>query len=105
MSIKHDCIVPGELSPAAANPERLRRERTCVLKTSVGNKNSIFSFLQIMDFEKIREKVEKQQDESEAPLSQLNGWKISNEKQMGKLTEHARQCPRNVRVFCGKKKC
>ena len=71
-NVYETCIVPGELSPAAANPERLRRERTC-------DKNSIFLFLQILDFEKIREKVEKQQDEWEL-LSQRNGWKISNER-------------------------
>ena len=62
-------MVPGELSPAAANPERLRRERSRVLNTTVGNKKSIFPLLQIMDFENIREKVESQQDESESTLS------------------------------------
>lgn len=62
-------MVPGELSPAATNPERLRRERTRVLQTIVGNKKSILPLLQIMDFEKIRQKVESQQDESESTLS------------------------------------
>ena len=62
-------VVPGELSPAAANPEKLRRERSRVLKTTVGNQKTIFPLLQIMDFEKIREKVESQQDESESTLS------------------------------------
>ena len=62
-------MVPGELSPAAANPERIRRERSRILKTTVGNQKSIFPLLQIMDFEKIREKVESQQDESESTLS------------------------------------
>ena len=63
-------IVPGELSPAATNPERLRRERSRALKMSFGNQKSFSPLLQIMDFEKIREKVERQQDESESPLSQ-----------------------------------
>ena len=31
--------------------------------------------------------------------------KSYSDEQVGKLTEHARECPRNVRVFCGKKKC
>ena len=62
-------MVPGELSSAAANPERLRRERSRVLKTTVGNQKTIFPLLQIMDFEKICEKVESQQDESESTLS------------------------------------
>ena len=62
-------MVPGELSPAAPNPERLRRERSRVLNTTVANKKSFFPLLQIMDFENIREKVESQQDESESTLS------------------------------------
>ena len=62
-------MVPAELSPAASNPERLKRERKRALKITVGTQRSILPLLQILDFEKIRRKVEAQQDESEATLT------------------------------------
>ena len=65
-------IIPGEVSPAAANPERVRRERSHILATTATSKSSkeLMPLLKILDFEKIREKVENEQDASESELSE-----------------------------------
>ena len=63
-------VIPGELSPAAANPERVRRERSNILATTSKTSRELMPILKILDFNKIREKVEKEQDASDSELSQ-----------------------------------
>lgn len=63
-------IIPAEVSPAAANPERIRRERSNVLTTTSKSSKELMPLLKILDFEKIREKVENEQDASESELSE-----------------------------------
>ena len=63
-------IIPGEVSPAAANPERVRRERSNILATTSKSSKELMPLLKILDFSQIREKVEKNQDASESTLSE-----------------------------------
>jgi hypothetical protein len=54
-------VIPGEVSPAAANPGRIRRERAHILATTATSKTNkeLLPLLKIIDFQKIREKVKK----------------------------------------------
>ena len=63
-------IIPGEVSPAAANPERVRGERSNILPTTSKSSRELMPLLKILDFSKIREKVEKEQDASDSELSE-----------------------------------
>ena len=63
-------IIPGEVSPAAANPERVRRERSNILATTSKSSKELMPLLKILDFSQIREKVEKEQDASDSALSE-----------------------------------
>ena len=62
-------IIPGEVSPAAANAERVRRERSRILSTTSTTRKELMPLLKILDFEKIREKVEKEQDSTDSEFS------------------------------------
>lgn len=62
-------IIPGEVSPAAANAERVRRERSRILSTTSTTRKELMPLLKILDFEKIREKVEKEQDAADSEFS------------------------------------
>ncbi|XP_068726506.1 uncharacterized protein [Montipora capricornis] len=62
-------IIPGEVSPAAANPERVRRERSRILSTASASRKELMPLLKILDFQEIREKVEKEQDAADSELS------------------------------------
>ena len=52
------------MSLAAANPERVRRERSNILAATSKCRKELMPLLKILDFNKIREKVEKEQDAS-----------------------------------------
>ena len=63
-------IIPREVSPAAANPERVRRERSRILSTTSTSRKELMPLLKFLDFQKIQEKVEKEQDASDSELSE-----------------------------------
>ena len=103
-------VIPGEVSPAAANPERVRRERSNILATTSKSSRELMPLLKILDFTKIREKVEKEQDASDSELSQ------EVNKMMGKYQmegveylfkpgrKHACLCPRISVYFWAKQR-
>ena len=67
-------IIPGEVSPAAANPERVRRERSRILSTASTSRKELMPLLKILDFQEIREKVEKEQDAADSDqVNQMMG--------------------------------
>ena len=47
-------IIPEEVSPAAVNPERIRRERSSVLTTTSKSSKELMPLLKILDFKKIK---------------------------------------------------
>ena len=48
--------VPGEYSPAAANPERIRGERKVALSSFIGTNKQFLPLLKIMDFSPLQKK-------------------------------------------------
>ncbi len=76
-------IIPAEVSPAAANPERIHCERLNILTTTSKSSKELMPLLKILDFKKIREKVENEQDASESELSkqvnEMMGAKMVNQ--------------------------
>ena len=70
-------ILPGEVSPPTANPERVCRERSRIFATeSTARKVLLMPVLKILDFKKIREKVEKEQDATDSENSKWSNSSI-----------------------------
>ena len=52
------------------NPEKVCREKSCVLSTTSKSSKELLPLLKVLNFDKIREKVEKEQDTSDSELSE-----------------------------------
>jgi hypothetical protein len=63
-------ILPAEVSPAACNPERIRKERKIALIQSNAHASELKPLLQILEFKNIKKRVEGDQDELDGELTQ-----------------------------------
>lgn len=75
------------MSPAAANPERVLCERSCILSTT---STSTKELMPILNFEKIQEKVEKGQDADQRP-SKPNDGQVPNGGCRGNVEDASRK--------------
>ena len=104
-------VIPGEVSPAAANPERVRRERSNILAKTSKCSKELMPLLKILDFNKVREKVEKEQNASDSELSQQVRNKMMGKYQMEGVEylfkpgrKHAFLCPRISLYYLAKQR-
>ena len=103
-------IIPGKVWPAAANPERVRRERSNILATTSKSTKELMPLLKNLDLSKIREKVEKEQDASDSELSQqvnemMDKYQMEGVEYLFKPgRHHAFLCPRISVYFWAKQR-
>ena len=62
-------IIPGKVSLAAVNPERVRRERSRILSTTSTTRKELMPLLKILDFQEIQGKVGKEKVAADSELS------------------------------------